>query len=84
MARKLLWSSYPLYLLEQAQRPGWMRVDRLLGEWGIPKDSPAGRAQLAGLVETRRRQEGLGASEPQGWCVGSEAFRQDLLVQVQH
>ena len=84
MARKLLWSSYPLYLLEQAQRPGWMRVDRLLGEWSIPKDSPAGRAQLAGLVETRRREAGLGAYEPQGRCVGSEAFRQDLLVQVQH
>lgn len=78
------WSSYPLYLLERAQRPGWLRVDRLLGEWGIPQDSAAGRAQLSGLMELRRRQEGLGVYEPQGWYLGSEAFRDDLLAQVQH
>ena len=70
--------------MERAQRPGWLRVDRLLGEWGIHKDSPAGRAQLAGLMETRRRQEGLGAYEPRGWYLGGEAFRDELLAQVQH
>src|SRR5436189_2496228 len=32
------WSSYPLYL-DPAKRPKWLRVDRLLGEWGIPNDS---------------------------------------------
>src|SRR3974377_984089 len=37
------WSSYPHYLAEPSRRPRWLRVDRLLGEWGIPKDSPAGR-----------------------------------------
>src|SRR5881394_1474648 len=31
------WSSYPVYLLEPAQRPGWLRVDRLFGEWRIPQ-----------------------------------------------
>jgi len=30
------WSSYPLYLQEPGKRPRWLRVDRLLGEWGIP------------------------------------------------
>ena len=78
------WSSYPLYLAQPAQRPSWLRVDRLLGEWGIPKDSLAGRAQLAGLMEGRRRQEGIGAYEPQGWYLGSEAFRDELLAQVEH
>jgi len=30
------WSSYPEYLKPAGQRPGWLRVDRLLGE-GYPK-----------------------------------------------
>src|SRR5215204_3746960 len=38
------WSSYPAYL-EPAQRPKWLRVDRVLGEAGIPRDSPAGRRE---------------------------------------
>ena len=33
------WSSYPLYLGTPGLRPRWLRVDRLLGEWGIAKDS---------------------------------------------
>ena len=64
------WSSYPLYLQEPAQRPAWLRVDRLLGEWGIPKDSAAGREQFAGQMEARRRAEGVGDYEPQGWGLG--------------
>ena len=72
----------PLYLQEPAQRPGWLRVDRLLGEWGIPKDSPAGREQFAGQMEARRRAEGQGEPELDGWCLGSEEFRQELLAQV--
>ena len=27
------WSSYPEYLKGPRKRPGWLRVDRLLGEW---------------------------------------------------
>ncbi|HEV2394290.1 MAG TPA: transposase [Verrucomicrobiae bacterium] len=78
------WSSYPLYLQEPSLRPSWLRVDRLLGEWGIPKDSTAGRGQLAGLMEARRRAEGLGEYQPKGWYLGSEEFRQELLAQVEH
>ena len=48
------WSSYGLYLKTPGQRPGWLRVDRLLGEKGIPKDSEAGRSQFAILMEKRR------------------------------
>jgi hypothetical protein len=69
-------------LEEPARRPAWLRVDRLLGEWGIPLDSPAGREQFAGRMETRRRAEGTGEFEPKGWCLGSEEFRQELLAQV--
>jgi hypothetical protein len=32
-------------------------VDRLFGEWGVPKASPAGRQELARSVEARRRAE---------------------------
>lgn len=73
------WSSYPLYLQEPARRPAWLRVDRLLGEWGIPKDSPAGREQFALQMERRRAEE---QGELHGWCVGSEEFRQELMAQV--
>ena len=41
------WSSYPLYLASPRHRPAWLRVDRLLGEWRIPKDSAAGRREFA-------------------------------------
>jgi REP element-mobilizing transposase RayT len=50
------WSSYADYLKPPGQRPRWLRVERLLGELGIPKDSPAGRAQF-GVQMARRRLE---------------------------
>lgn len=37
------WSSFPWYLAAPEHRPGWLRVDRLLGEHGIHKDLPAAR-----------------------------------------
>ena len=40
------WSSYGQYLKAPGKRVNWLRVDRLLGEWGIPKDSPAGRQRF--------------------------------------
>src|SRR5271157_4499226 len=36
------WSSFPQYLGRPSQRPAWLRVDRLFGEWGLPKDSAVG------------------------------------------
>ena len=79
------WSSYPLYLKEPAQRPGWLRTDRLLGEWGIPLDSSAGREQFARAMEARRisdQAESLDELPSCAWCVGSEQFRQELLLQM--
>jgi len=78
---KFRWSSYVEYLKPPNQRPKWMRVDRLLGEKGIPKDSAAGRAQFALLMERGRQEE---QSDYQGirrgWCLGSEEFRKELLA----
>lgn len=79
-----MWSSWPEYLKPPEQRPRWLRVDRLLGELGIPQDSPAGREQLECYVETRRAQEDKADYKAFrcGWCLGSEAFRQELLASV--
>ena len=57
--RSFVWSSWPVNLLAPSKRPAWLRVDRLLGEWGIPEDSPEGRQRLErGLEERRGTEEG--------------------------
>ena len=39
------WSSHAEYLQPAGRRPAWLRVARVLGEHGIPKDSAAGRRE---------------------------------------
>jgi REP element-mobilizing transposase RayT len=82
--RSFAWSSRPAYLRAPSRRPAWLRGDRLLGEWGIPKDSPAGRQQLERRLEDRRRAEEGEEFKPirRGWCLGEEAFRQELLARM--
>jgi len=82
--RSFPWSSFGEYLKPPAQRPGWLRVDRMLGELGIPRDSDAGRQEFERLLEARRRDELEEEFKPLrcGWCVGGEAFRRELLAQV--
>jgi len=77
-----VWSSYGDYLKAPRQRPVWLRVDRLLGEKGIPKDSAAGRREFARLTEQRRREDLTQEFKPveRGWYLGSEEFRQELLA----
>jgi putative transposase len=79
--RAFAWSSWPAYLAAPSQRPAWLRVDRLLGEHGIPKDSPAGRRELEGRLEAQRAAEETDEYQPirRGWCLGGEAFREELL-----
>jgi len=78
------WSSYLEYLKGPAARVPWLRVDRLLGEHGIPKDSPAGRAEFERRMELRRSTEDGKAFKPivRGWALGSEEFRKELLAQM--
>jgi len=40
------WSSYGEYLKSPARRLCWLRVDPLLGEMHIPRDTPAGRREF--------------------------------------
>jgi REP-associated tyrosine transposase len=78
------WSSYPPYLAAASGRPVWLRVDRLFGEWGIPKDSAAGRRVFGQRMEGRRQQDAGREFKPleRGWYMGGEAFRRELLEQV--
>ena len=79
------WSSYRWYLAAPSRRPVWLRVDRLLGEWQIPKDSVAGRRVFSERMERRRQEAGGEEVRPveRGWCLGGEEFRRELLEQVQ-
>jgi REP element-mobilizing transposase RayT len=76
------WSSYPEYLKPSRKRPPWLRVDRLLGEKGIPKDSEAGRKEFGRQMEQRRAEEARADYRQlrRGWCLGSEEFRKELLA----
>jgi hypothetical protein len=60
----------------------WLRVDRLLGEMGIPKDSAAGRKEFERRMELRRweGQPEQWKAVRRGWCLGDEAFRKELLA----
>jgi len=79
------WSSYGEYLRAPNQRPNWLRVDRLLGEWQIPKDSVAGRRRFGRLLEERRSEETAKTnwkSVERGWCLGGKQFKEGLLARM--
>jgi len=78
------WSSWPEYLKAPGKRWPWLRVERLLGEYRIPKDSVAGRRELERAVEERRAAESEADYKAirRGWCFGEKAFRQELLEQM--
>jgi REP element-mobilizing transposase RayT len=82
--KSFAWSSWPAYLLAPSKRPAWLRVDRLLGAWGIPEDSPAGRQRFEQALEERRGAEEGEEFKPirRGWCLGEETFREELLTQM--
>lgn len=82
--REYAWSSWPEYLKRPGNRWPWLRVDRLLGDYHIPKDSAAGRRQLEASLEQRRGAEAGDEFKRirRGWFFGEEALRQELLAQV--
>ena len=80
------WSSLGWYLVAPGHRPGWLRVDRLLGEHGIGQDTAEGRLEFERRMEERRVAEvddetlkGL----RRGWCLGSADFRQQMLKAIE-
>lgn len=83
--RDYAWSSLPEYLKPPTRRWQWLRVDRLLGETGLSKDSKAGRREFERQLEARRRREGGGeewAAIRRGWFFGAEELKQELLAQA--
>jgi len=82
--KSFVWSSWPSYLLPRSKRPVWLRVDRLLGESGFQKDGAGERQSLEQSLEARRSAKECDdfIAIRRGWCVGAEAFRQELLEQM--
>jgi putative transposase len=82
--RAYRWSSWPEYLKPPGKRLPWLRVERLLGEYRIPKDSAAGRRRLEGVLEGRRGEETDESYKPirRGWFFGDKALKEELLAQV--
>jgi putative transposase len=79
------WSSYPLYLCDTPARPAWLRIDRVLGEWGIQWDQPGAVRQFKAAMEARRQGELEQEFKAVGrdWCMGSEQFRQEMLQYIE-
>ncbi len=84
--REYPWSSYPVYLKIPRQRPEWLRVDRLLGEWGIVPEGAAGRRRFEQGMEARRGQEetALWTSIRKGWYFGGESLRDKILKMMEY
>lgn len=82
--REYCWSSWPEYLKSPGQRPEWLRVDRLLGEYHVPVDSAAGRRRLEEALEEGRAAEEGTEYKPirRGWFLGDKALKEELLAQV--
>ena len=82
--RNYRWSSWPAYLLPPGKRAAWLRVDRVLGELGIPKDNGAGRRELERVMEGRRGTEAAGSYKAirRGWFFGEKALKKQLLAQM--
>jgi len=79
------WSSLRCYLQPKRKRPAWLRVDRLMGEHGIPGDTSAGRREFGRRMELRRAAEDNPAeikAVRRGWYLGDLAFRKELLAQM--
>jgi len=83
--RAYRWSSYPAFLEAPGQRPAWLRVERVFGEMGIAKESAAGRKEFERVMEERRHQDSPEEYSRirRGWYWGEEAFRKELLAQVE-
>jgi putative transposase len=82
--RNYQWSSWPEYLKRPAKRWPWLRVDRMLGEYHIPRDTAAGRRHLELALEQRRAAEAETDYRKlrRGWCLGTDDFRHELLAQM--
>jgi len=85
------WSSYVNYLKPKDERPDWLTVDRVLGNLEL-KDNDRGRSDYEAYLEDRAYEQGTREGKRAlraewkpvryGWCVGSEAFQEELLAKL--
>ncbi len=78
------WSSYPEYLKAPSRRRPWLKVERLFGAHGVPRDTALGRNEFERRMEARHA-EGTDADWKKvrrGWALGSEEFRKELLARM--
>lgn len=84
------WSSYPLYL-SPAKRPGWLDVERTLGNFGWSDDTSGRmlyrRYMQKRVLEISRTDEPQEADERwakirRGWCFGSDTFRDAMVASL--
>ena len=68
------WSSYPAFQRSKL-RPPWLRVDRLLGEHGLEKDTAAVRREFERRMKQARLEPGEQELMRRGWKIGAEDFR---------
>jgi hypothetical protein len=80
------WSSFGAYIAAPEHRPGWIRVDRLLGEHGQQEDTAAARQRFEERMEKWRWEE----TDPEalktlrrGWCLGSGGFKREMLAKME-
>jgi putative transposase len=80
-----VWSSYPGYLSGPKKRFPWLRVDRVLGEHGISRDTPAGRREFRKRMTARRYEQDEAAYQKvrRGWCLGDAEFKKELLERIE-
>ena len=79
------WSSFGAYLAAGRHRPAWIRVDRLLAEHGIRRDTAEGRQEFERRMEARRWEAAAPATITalrRDWCLWGEEFRQERLEQM--
>ncbi|HET6492098.1 MAG TPA: hypothetical protein VFG44_03910, partial [Burkholderiales bacterium] len=67
------WSSYPAYRHPKL-RPGWLRLDRLLGEHGLEKDTARNRREFERRMKVACLEPGENESMRRGWRIGAEDF----------
>jgi putative transposase len=70
---KFRWSSYSAYR-QPKLRPPWLRVDRLLGEHGLEKDTAQNRREFQRRMKTACLAPDDCQSLRRGWKVGAEDF----------
>jgi hypothetical protein len=67
------WSSYPAYR-QPKLRSQWLRVDRLLGEHGLGRDTAASRREFERRMKQARLEPGEQELMRGGWKIGAEDF----------